>query len=158
MPWLKQCLKKKQKKRLWGNTSSYITLLNESVFFLSSLFWIFILLSCSSLTLKRPYLNFYGLTFLFVLLLIHFYLILLVRGCAGAFLQLWQLEAVLQLLRGLPIAAASRAQAQQLWHTGLAPPRRVGSFLIRDRAHVSCFGRQILYHWATREALILLFF
>ena len=24
----------------------------------------------------------------------------------------------------------------------------------KDRIHVSCFGRQILYHWLTREALV----
>ena len=29
----------------------------------------------------------------------------------------------------------------------------MGSFWIRDRAHVSCLGWRILYHWATREAL-----
>ena len=29
-----------------------------------------------------------------------------------------------------------------------------GSFQPRDRTHVSCIGRQILYHLATREALI----
>ena len=28
-----------------------------------------------------------------------------------------------------------------------------GIFLTRDQTHVSCIGRQILYHWATREAL-----
>ena len=27
-----------------------------------------------------------------------------------------------------------------------------GSFQLRDWIHVSCVGRQILYHWATREA------
>ena len=46
----------------------------------------------------------------------------------------------------------SRAQAQQLWHTGLAAPQYVGSSWIKDRTRVSCVGRWILYHWATREA------
>ena len=32
-----------------------------------------------------------------------------------------------------------------------------GSSLIRDLTHVSCIGRQILHHWATREALDLTF-
>ena len=27
-----------------------------------------------------------------------------------------------------------------------------GSFWPRDHTHISCIGRQILYHWATREA------
>ena len=47
----------------------------------------------------------------------------------------------------------SRVQAQQLWRTGLVAPWQVGSSWIRDRTRVSCIGRQILYHWATREGL-----
>ena len=45
----------------------------------------------------------------------------------------------------------SRAQAQWLWHRGLAALRPVGSSYVRDRTRVSCIGRQTLYHWATRE-------
>ena len=48
----------------------------------------------------------------------------------------------------------SRAQSPQLWHTGLAALQHVGSSHIRDQTHVSCIGRSILYHWATREAPI----
>ena len=33
----------------------------------------------------------------------------------------------------------------------------VGSSWIRDQTHVSCTGKQILYHWATRKALSTLF-
>ena len=47
----------------------------------------------------------------------------------------------------------SRAQAQQLWHTGPAAPRHVGSSRTRTRTHVHCIGRRILNHCATREAL-----
>ena len=47
----------------------------------------------------------------------------------------------------------SRAQAQQLWRTDLEAPWHAGSSWIRDQTHVSCIGRWILYHWATREAL-----
>ena len=36
-------------------------------------------------------------------------------------------------------------------------PQHVGSSWFRDRTCVSCIGRQILYHWATREALNILF-
>ena len=153
-----------------------ITLLNESVFFLSLLFWIFILWWwwCSSLTLKRPYLGSYFkflFTFIFVLLFISFYLIIFIFGCAGASLLqgLFSSCGNRRLFSSCGAWAShcggfsrahrgSRAQAQWLWHTGLAPPRHVGSFLIRDRSHVSCFGRHILYHWATMEALILLLF
>ena len=38
---------------------------------------------------------------------------------------------------------------------GLAAPRHVGSSQSRDQNRVSCIGRWILYHWATREAQVL---
>ena len=46
-----------------------------------------------------------------------------------------------------------RAEAQELWDSGLVALWHVGSSQIRDRIHVSRTGRQILYHRATREAL-----
>ena len=45
----------------------------------------------------------------------------------------------------------SRAQAQYLWCTGLAAPRHLGSSRTRARTRVSCTGRRILNHCATRE-------
>ena len=48
--------------------------------------------------------------------------------------------------------AGSRAQAQQLWCTGLVAPRHVGSSRTRARTRVTCIGRQILNPCATREA------
>ena len=54
--------------------------------------------------------------------------------------------------------AGSRAQAQQLWHTGLVAPWHVGSSWTRDRTHVPCIGRRILNHCATREVPKLLIF
>ena len=48
--------------------------------------------------------------------------------------------------------ASSRAQAQQLWCTGLVAPRHVGSSWARAQTHVPCIGRWILNHCATREA------
>ena len=59
-------------------------------------------------------------------------------GCGTRAQQLWFL--------------GSRARAQQLRHMGLVALQHVGSFQIRDRTHVSCIGRRILYHGATREA------
>ena len=50
----------------------------------------------------------------------------------------------------------SGAQAQQLC-TSLVALRHVGASWLRDWTCVSCTGRQILYHWATREALDVLF-
>ena len=47
--------------------------------------------------------------------------------------------------------AGSRANAQQLWCTGLVAPRHVGSSQTRARTPVPCFGRRILNHCATRE-------
>ena len=49
----------------------------------------------------------------------------------------------------------SRAQAQQLWCTGLVAPRHVGSSWARARTCVPCIGRRILNHCATREVLIV---
>ena len=46
---------------------------------------------------------------------------------------------------------APRARAQQLWCSGLAAPRHVGSSRSRDRTCVSWIGRQILSHWTTRQ-------
>ena len=46
----------------------------------------------------------------------------------------------------------SRAQAQQLRRTGLVLPWPVGSSQTRHQTRVSCIGRWILYHCATREA------
>ena len=50
------------------------------------------------------------------------------------------------------LLAGSRAQAQQLWRTGLVAPRHVGSSLTRARTRVPCIGRWILNHCTTREA------
>ena len=47
--------------------------------------------------------------------------------------------------------AASRAQAQQMWHTGLVAPRHVGSSWIRAQTRIPCIGRRIPNHCATRE-------
>ena len=47
---------------------------------------------------------------------------------------------------------ASRAQVQCSWYTGFVAPQHMESSLTRDWTLVSCFGRQILNHWATREA------
>ena len=44
-------------------------------------------------------------------------------------------------------------EAQQLWRVGLVALQHVESPQIRDRTQVSCIGRWILSHWATREAL-----
>ena len=47
----------------------------------------------------------------------------------------------------------SRAQAQQLQHTGLVAPQHVGSSRTRARTCVPCIGRRILNHCTTREVL-----
>ena len=46
----------------------------------------------------------------------------------------------------------SRAQTHRLWWWAYLPPGHVGSYWIRDWAHVSCTGRRIPPRWATREA------
>ena len=84
--------------------------------------------------------------------------------CEGP-LQLWQAgatphhDARASHHRGLCCcrAQAPDAQAQQLWLTGPAAPRHVGSSQTRARARVPCIGRQTLNHCATREALMRTF-
>ena len=49
-------------------------------------------------------------------------------------------------------AQAPDAQAQQLWLTGPAAPRHVGSSQTRAQTRVPCIGGQTLNHCATREA------
>ena len=112
------------------------------------------------------------LNFILFLFIFYFWLLLGVRCCMRAFSgcdeQGLPFVAVCRLL----IAVASlvvehglqarglqqlwlmgpRAQAQQLWHTGLAVPRHVGFSGTRARTRVSCIGRWILNHCATREA------
>ena len=57
------------------------------------------------------------------------------------------------------IAMASLVVEHRLWSTrstvvlhGPMAPWHVRSSQMKDRTHISCSGRQILYHWATREA------
>ena len=50
-----------------------------------------------------------------------------------------------------------RAQAQELWRTGLVAPQHAGSSWTRAQTRVPCIGRRILNHCATREALFLTF-
>ena len=80
--------------------------------------------------------------------------------CARAFIQLWHAGATLHRgarashCRGLSCcgAQAPDAQAQQLWRTGPAAPRHVGSSQTRARTRVPCIDRQTLNHCTTREA------
>ncbi|KAJ8796303.1 hypothetical protein J1605_017981 [Eschrichtius robustus] len=58
----------------------------------------------------------------------------------------------IQWLYTLIGSKAPDAQAQQLWLTGPAAPRHVGSSQTRARTRVPCIGRQIFNHCATREA------
>ena len=54
-------------------------------------------------------------------------------------------------------AQAPDVQAQQLWLTGPAALRHVGSSQARARTRVPCISRQILKHCATREAPVTIF-
>ena len=44
-----------------------------------------------------------------------------------------------------------RAEAQELWYTGLFAPWHVRSSLTKDRTHVPCVGRWMLTHCTTSE-------
>ena len=113
---------------------------------------------------KIPYLVYTVESLIFFL--INLFIYLFIFGCVGSsflcegFLQLQRAGATLHRgarashCRGLSScgAQAPDAQAQQLWPTGLAAPRHVGSSQTRARTRVPCTGRQILNHYATREA------
>ena len=74
--------------------------------------------------------------------------------CAGFSLR-WLLFVAEQGLQGRGLQQlwleGSRAQAQQLWRTGLVALRHVGSSWTRACTCVPCVGRRILNHRATRE-------
>ena len=50
--------------------------------------------------------------------------------------------------------SGSRAQTKYLWIMGLVALPYVGSSQIRDQTYISCIGRQIVYLWALKEALL----
>ena len=72
----------------------------------------------------------------------------------GWLLLLWSMGPGARGLQELQLAG-SRAQVQQLCHTGLVAPWLMRSSQTRDRTCVSFTGRQILYHWVTSKALHL---
>ena len=65
----------------------------------------------------------------------------------------WRL--LLSCVHGLLLAVMSLVAdrgLKQFWHTGLAAPRHMRSSRTRVRTCVSCVGRPILNHRATRDA------
>ena len=112
------------------------------------------------------------LLLLLLFFLIYLFIYLFIFGCVGSsflcegFLQLRQVGATLHRAaqashhRGFSRcgAQAPDAQAQQLWLTGPAAPRHVGSSQARARTCVSRISRQALNHCATREALEKFFY
>ena len=77
----------------------------------------------------------------------------LVVVCRG-YSSLWCTGFSLQWLLLLQ-STGSRAQAQQLWRTGLVTLQHVGSSRTRARTRVPCIDRWILNHCTTREAPII---
>ena len=80
--------------------------------------------------------------------------------CTWGFLQFWWAGAALAAVCGLRVAVVALvaehepcAQAKELRCTGWVALQHVGSSWTRDWTCVSCIGRQILNHWATRKAL-----
>ena len=76
----------------------------------------------------------------------------LVAG-SRATLELWWVGLSLQRLLSLRCTGSrySGFSSCSTWPVVVAH-RLVESFQTRDRTHVSCIGRQIPHHWATREA------
>ena len=106
-----------------------------------------------------------------VIFLFFIFYFIFIYGCVGSsflcegFPQLWQVGTTLHRgawashHRGPSCcgAQAPDAQAQQLWLTGPAAPRHVGSSQTRAQTRVPCIGRQTPNHCATREAQTLFF-
>ena len=119
-------------------------------------------------SLPRSQLSLGGIFFFFNL----FLTVLDLRCCTRAFSSCGERGLLFVVVHGLLIAVASlvaehrlqahrlqqlwlagsRAQAQQLWHTGLVVPWHAGSSRTRARTRVPCIGRRILNHCTTREA------
>ena len=116
---------------------------------------------------------FFGRTFFFLFFLFIYFWLCWVFGSCEGFLQLRQVGATLHRGAGTALhrgarashhrgpsccgAQAPDAQAQQLWLTGPAAPRHVGSSQTRARTRVSCISRQTPNHCTTREAPEILF-
>ena len=124
---------------------------------------------------QKAFIEFYQL-FLFFFLIYLFLAALSLHCCVWTFSSCCVQGLLFVVVHGLLIAVASlvaehglqahglqqlwlagsRAQAQQLWRTGLVAPRHVGSSWTRARTRVPCIGRRILNHCATREARLFL--
>ena len=111
-----------------------------------------LMVDCYTAWLDTVLLNFwvYLISFSYIYIYILKFLAVLGLCCCTGFSSRWLL-----LLWSTGFGAHG---LQQLWLPSLAAPRHVGSSRIRDQTHVSCIGRWILYHWATREALFCVFF
>ena len=70
--------------------------------------------------------------------------------CRARALGTWALVVATYALSSC--GSQTRAQAHYLWHRDFVASQHVGSSWTRDQTSISCIGRQILYHWATREA------
>ena len=69
--------------------------------------------------------------------------------CSGPSLVVDSGGYSLVAVRGLLEVASlvqHKSEGHSLWRTGLVALQHVGSSKTRDGTHVSCFGRQILYH------------
>ena len=69
--------------------------------------------------------------------------------CSGPSLVVESGGYSLVVVRGLLLEVAPLVQHRSeghSWRTGLVALQHVGSSQTRDGTHVSCFGRQILYH------------
>ena len=103
-----------------------------------------LMVDCYTAWLDTVLLNFWVYLISFSCIYMFKFLAVLGLCCCIGFSSRWLL-----LLRSMGFGACG---FQQLWLPSLAAPRHVGSSPIRDQTHVSCIGRWILYHWATREA------
>ena len=77
----------------------------------------------------------------FLLLLLNWVFIAAQGAFSSCSARAWRRSGFSSVEHGL-----QGAQAQQLTYTGLVAPWHVGTSQTRDRTHVPCIGRRILYH------------
>ena len=87
----------------------------------------------------------------FEFFLLLFWTVLGLSHCTWAFSSCTKQGLLFTVVCG-PLVVVASLVACQLWHTGLAAPKHVGSSQTRDQTCVPCVGRGILSHWTTKEA------
>ena len=143
MPPISECKYMKITKNMHFNSEFHYLLLFSPSFYPIILYWVlnlYMLISALVLPIFFPSWS-HSLS--------SFYHLKLACCCLVAKLHLSLCDPMDYNLTGSSVHGMSQAKILE-W---VAISSCTGSSQSRDQTHVSCIGRQILYHWATREAL-----